>query len=477
MNRLISSCAALLLVVACGDNHHPDAPADANPPADANLCAAVTCTASDACHEAGTCDAATGRCSNPAKADGVTCNDSNACTQSDVCHAGVCGGTAYTCNPNNCVDGAACNGDGTCSFPAPPARAPRNLALSFAAPSFAASGTAPQYAVIGDLNRDCKADIAVTNLNSNNLSVFLGDGSGTFGTPTAVATGANPVGLVASDFNRDGILDLAVANNADNTLLILLGNGAGGFTVHVTLPVPTGSRPSPLVVADFNGDGFADLAAGNGSTASISVLLGDGTGGFAAATSVAVGTLPLAMAVGDFNGDHYPDLAVANLINNNVSVLLGNGTGGFGAATNFAVGGSPEGVLVTDLNEDGKLDLVLADNGSNNLSVLIGDGAGNFAGTSLAEGNTAASGPSFVVGGDLDLDGHVDLFVVNNREGTVGVLPGSGAGTFPGPFSYTDVGRIPGRAVVGDLNGDGLPDAVFTSGNSNGIGVMLNTSH
>src|SRR5216684_665797 len=45
-----------------------------------DLCAGVTCTASDQCHVAGTCDPATGMCSNPPKANGTACNDGNACT-------------------------------------------------------------------------------------------------------------------------------------------------------------------------------------------------------------------------------------------------------------------------------------------------------------------------------------------------------------------------------------------------------------
>jgi hypothetical protein len=82
-----------------------------------------------------------------------------------------------------------------------------------------------------------------------------------------------------------------------------------------------------------------------------------------------------------------------------------------------------------------------------------------------------------VVGGDFDLDGHVDLFAVNNREGTVAVLPGTGAGTFPGPFSYTAVGRIPGRAVVGDLQRRRPSRRRVHQRQLHGIGVMLNTSH
>jgi hypothetical protein len=76
----------------------------------------VTCTALDRCHTAGVCNSATGLCSNPAKADGTSCNDGNSCTKNDVCKAGACGGTAYTCKDGLDCTADACKGDGTCTF-------------------------------------------------------------------------------------------------------------------------------------------------------------------------------------------------------------------------------------------------------------------------------------------------------------------------------------------------------------------------
>lgn len=66
----------------------------------------VVCTASDQCHDAGVCDAGTGACSNPAKADGATCSDGNACTLNDTCQGGNCTGgdpdpVCAGCGPGN----------------------------------------------------------------------------------------------------------------------------------------------------------------------------------------------------------------------------------------------------------------------------------------------------------------------------------------------------------------------------------------
>ncbi len=75
-----------------------------------DLCENVSCAASDQCHEAGTCDPATGQCSNPVKADGSACNDGNGCTQTDTCQAGACAGA----NPVSCAASDQCHEAGTC---------------------------------------------------------------------------------------------------------------------------------------------------------------------------------------------------------------------------------------------------------------------------------------------------------------------------------------------------------------------------
>jgi hypothetical protein len=76
----------------------------------------VVCAALDQCHVVGVCNTATGLCSNPAKPNGTACNDANPCTKTDVCTAGVCGGTDYTCNDGLDCTADSCNGDGTCTF-------------------------------------------------------------------------------------------------------------------------------------------------------------------------------------------------------------------------------------------------------------------------------------------------------------------------------------------------------------------------
>ena len=110
-----------------------------------------------------------------------------------------------------------------------------------------------------------------------------------------------------------------------------------GFATGILLPV--GSGPVSVVVADFNGDGKADLAIANNASNNVTVLLGDGNGNFVAAAGSPffAGTGPAALAIADFNGDGKTDLAVVNSTNNGL-ILFGNGSGGFTSTGSFASG-------------------------------------------------------------------------------------------------------------------------------------------
>jgi len=110
---------------------------------------------------------------------------------------------------------------------------------------------------------------------SNDLSVLLGKGDGSFQAPVNYPIGpgaGGPSSLAVKDFNGDGSLDLAVAFGGG--VRVLLGNGDGTFQ---TTPISyvAGSDPLNLAVADFNGDGFADLAVTNGES-QVTILFNDG---------------------------------------------------------------------------------------------------------------------------------------------------------------------------------------------------------
>src|SRR5205807_548270 len=132
-------------------------------------------------------------------------------------------------------------------------------AVSFAPASNFGVGAGPFSVALGDFNGDGKPDLATANNGSANVSVLLGDGSGTFGASTGFPAGDHPDGIAAGDFNGDGKLDLATANAASGDVSVLLGNGSGGFGAPASFGV--GSFPTAVAVGDFNRDGRLDLVA------------------------------------------------------------------------------------------------------------------------------------------------------------------------------------------------------------------------
>ena len=293
-------------------------------------------------------------------------------------------------------------------------------------------GSDPSSVVVGDFNGDGRADLAVADAGDNSFSVLIGNGDGTFqAAVTYPVGGVFPLSIGIGDFNGDAKADLVVANNnptsfSPGNVSVFLGNGDGTFRP-VTL-YTVGLNPTFVAVGDFNGDGTADLVVTNGnnlsSNGSVSVLLGNGDGTFQAAVNYLVGAGPDCVAIGDFNGDAVADLAVTNSGNaSGVSILLGNGDGTFQAAANYAADTAPSSIAVADIDGDGKADLVVSHPQSNSVSVLLGDGDGTF---QTALNYATGSFPDYLVVGDFNGDGVADLAVANFFSSNVSVLLGIG---------------------------------------------------
>src|SRR3954463_13806926 len=251
------------------------------------------------------------------------------------------------------------------------------------------------------------------------------------------AAGDSPNQIVTADFNLDTRPDLAVVNSVSNNVTILLGDGVGGFTPASGSPVTVGQTPKSVAVGDFNNDGRPDFAADNFLGGSISVFLGDGAGGFTEANNspVTMAGGPIYVATGDFNADGLADLATANISPAGIGILIGTGNGGFAAAPASPIpDGSntfPQGLAVGDLNGDARPDIAVANHTSNTVNVLLGSGS----------------------------------------SGTVGFLPAVGS-----PFPTANgaaAGNGPANIAIGDVNGDGKPDLATANESSNNSSVFL----
>jgi len=294
-------------------------------------------------------------------------------------------------------------------------------------------GERPGDIAVADVNADSHLDLLTANTGSNTISVLLGDGRGGFrSAPGSPLVGGPVTHLVAAgDVNGDRKLDLAVTCHDSNDVIIYLGDGRGGFTSAPGSPFALlrGTQPHNhgLALADVDGDAHLDILTSNQNHHSVSALLGDGRGGFAPApgSPFAVGRAPYPLAVGDVNGDGHPDVVTPNVGSNNVTVLLGDGRGGFRPAPGSPVDAGARGgeVVLADVNGDARLDLITGTN-ADTVVVLLGDGAGGFRpapGSPYAAGH----GPWGVAVADINGDGKPDILTANFDDNSVRIFFGN----------------------------------------------------
>jgi FG-GAP-like repeat/FG-GAP repeat len=305
-----------------------------------------------------------------------------------------------------------------------------------------------------------------------------------FGSRNPLPVNEDVPSVVVADFNGDGYPDLAIAAETSTTspgsILIELGNGDGTFQSPVAYSAGAECL-SELIVGDFNSDGKPDLAVleSCGTSATAAVLINNGNGTFQTAQLTTIsGSSYVAyggLVAGDFNGDGKLDLA-AYVYSGEVSIFLGNGNGTFQSAINTTgLGDYCCQLAAGDFNNDGKLDLVIGTG-----ATLLGNGNGTFQTPkpigcpSAAFCNDTALGNP--IAADINGDGKLDIVYGSGQRPAI--LHGNGDGTFSNPSIYPVL--APRGVAIGDFNGDGLPDLAFIvndyppqSSNPNGVAVLF----
>jgi hypothetical protein len=254
-----------------------------------------------------------------------------------------------------------------------------------------------------------------------------GDGTFDFGNKNQMDVEATDfmTSIAAGDLNADGMMDFVAVGNNTGQGFAYLGDGGGSFTPAAGTPFSLPSAPHKVVLADFDADGILDLASANYSASNVSVMYGDGSGGFGSTVTLSgsggnLVDFPETVAAGDFNEDGLPDLVTHGL---NKALLFLNTNGSTARTFNttpVAVTLQPGGgfnlfsVAVGDMDGDDNLDIVAADGDQGgccdwDLSVAKGNGSGGFSSyVNLSAGSFSAD---LAVLGDFTADGRLDIFI------------------------------------------------------------------
>lgn len=331
----------------------------------------------------------------------------------------------------------------------------------------------PLRPFLGDADRNGRTDLFVLSGFGDRVNLWLAQNSGRLVGARSHASGLAASSFVtAADFDRDGFADVAAGGSAD-AVQILRRNAENRLVPELQIPI---GRPVFNVRrADLDGDGRDDLLVPvdngvkvlrNRSTAgtfAFDVLPGSG------ASSFGSGVGPFGVVAADFDRDGRLDLAMADYAGGTLQVLRGgNDPFSFTTLRNLAIGGGPVDVAAADFNGDGIVDIAVSRAGQSDILVFANDGAANF--TQLVSLPVGVA-PLYLITADFDRNGRSDLVVSNGASNDVSVLFSTPTG-----FTTTTIpaGRTPTALLGEDLTNDGLPDVLVASLQGGDFRVLVN---
>lgn len=308
-----------------------------------------------------------------------------------------------------------------------------------------------------DFDQDGDLDLAVGNAGGVGNELYVNQGNGTFVQRDEFGAG-NTFCLVWGDFDNDGDPDMAVGNGGAASNMLYVNNGDGTFTGHAEFGA---NRTVGMAWADFDLDGDLDLAVGNGilGVAEQNYLyVNNGNGTFTQLARFAAGQTD-SVAWADANGDGYPDLAVGNggFSSSQQNILFLNNAGNGNFTTRIAFGaGDTSAIAWADEDNDGDFDLGVMNWDGGQSMLYLNNGAATFSG----QAQFGIGDPNSLAWGDFDFDGDLDLAQGNGdftsaAQNLLWVNGGGGAFASQAQFGLGSTDAI----AWGDADGDGDLDA------------------
>jgi len=344
--------------------------------------------------------------------------------------------------------------------------------FSFEDRVFYQTGEHPLDVVVVDINMDGYQDALTANRNGKSISIFGGNGDGSFEDLTPLASDLAPSSLAVGDMDGNGSLDIVAGLCGpmcqENYVGVFSGKGDGQFD-HTSV-IGVSGVPYNITLGDFNEDSFLDIAFSDYPGARIGLLLSRGDGSFVE-SSLPAQSKTIALVAGDLNHDSKLDLVTSNHGAGTSSVYLALAAGQFGDEIVVPTGELPYAIALSDVNGDEHLDLLVAhstDPGA--ISIFAGRGDGKF---EKYQGIKAEDRLVFIETADFDRDGSPDIIVTRNQQTRASVYINRGDGTFADSSIEIPAENKIYSLAVSDLNGDRFPDLVTVDYEQHNLAVAL----
>ena len=327
-----------------------------------------------------------------------------------------------------------------------------------------------------DFDGDGDIDFAISNRESDSITVLFNNGAGVFGNSTQFQTGINPRYVDGFDFDNDGDIDLCTPDYYGMTTTLLNNDGSGGFSIAQQFDTFT---PAYVWNDDLDLDGHRDIIVlhwdgtakvPHQSPGVVQPFYGNGDGTFVVGQSAFIGVQPRGGASADLNGDGLLDVVVADIYSKTISVLLSTGPRTW--QTSFQIlmdPGAPRYITLEDYDNDGDVDIAAVDKLHGNFWILANDGNAKFVLNDSVKVNDA---PHSIVHFDIDNDGDLDFVVTHVGSSSHLILHNDGSGRIESEQMFTISGGS-AEVKLADFNADGLIDIVTANVNNALIGSSV----